>query len=99
MINSNFKIIYSKHAQKELQDAVKWYNKQKKGLGKELKVEVKKIVENILLNPNFASIKYDNTHVAACKIFPYSLHYEIDLNENLIRVISIFHNKRKPSWE
>jgi hypothetical protein len=98
MINSHFKIKFSKHAQKELQDAVIWYNKQRKGLGGELKAETKRVVEEMILNPTFASIKYDITHVVACKIFPYTLHYEIDLDSKIIRIISFFHTKRKPDW-
>ena len=98
MINSQFKIKYAKHAQKELQDAVRWYNKQKKGLGTQLKAEAKRVVEEMILNPTFASIKYDSTHVVACKIFPYTLHYEIDVNIKTIWIISFFHTKRKPNW-
>ncbi len=98
MINSHFKIIFSKYAQKELQEAVRWYNKQKKGLGGELKAEAKRVVEEMILNPTFASVKYDSIHVVACKIFPYTLHYEIDVNNKTIRIISFFHTKRKPDW-
>lgn len=98
MINSHFKIKYSKHAQKELQHAVRWYNKQKKSLGGELKTEAKRVVEDMILNPTFASIKYDVTHVVACKIFTFTLHYEIDVNIKTIRIISFFHTKRKPNW-
>ncbi len=53
MFNANLKLVYSSHAQKELQDAVTWYNKQKKGLGSELKVEIKKIINEIIFKSNF----------------------------------------------
>jgi hypothetical protein len=98
MINRNLKIKYSNLAQKELQEAVRWYNKQKKSLGGELKADVKNVVSDIILNPTFASVKYDSTLVVACKVFPYTLHYEIDLNLERINFISIFHTKRKPNW-
>jgi toxin ParE1/3/4 len=98
MINSNFSILYSKHAQKELQDAVQWYNKQRKGLGLELKIEIKRVVDNIITNPTFASIEYDQIRVASCKVFPFTVHYEIDIESNVVRIISIFHTKRNPFW-
>jgi hypothetical protein len=98
MINSNFKIVFSYHAQIELQQAVKWYNTQKKGLGGELKKEAKRTLGEIILNPTHASKKYDSTHVVACKTFPFTIHYEIDLKIKTIRVISFFHTKRNPNW-
>ena len=98
MINSNYKLKFSAQFKKELQEAVTWYNLQKKGLGKELKQEVERVVNDKMFNPTFASVKYDQVITVACKIFPYSIHYDIkDLNKT-IRMISFFHNKRKPDW-
>jgi hypothetical protein len=98
MINLKFKIVYSALSKVELQEAVIWYNRQKKDLGKKLKADVKNTVITIIQNPNFASIKYDIIHVAALKTFPYTIHYEIDFENKLIRIISIFHTSRKPKW-
>jgi plasmid stabilization system protein ParE len=99
MINLKFKIIYSALSKVELQEAVLWYNKQKKYSGKKLKADVKNTVGKIIQNPNFTSVKYDTTHVAALRTFPYTIHYEIDFDNKLIRIISIFHTSRKPKWE
>ncbi len=98
MINSNFKLKYLGQFKKELQHAVTWYNLQKKGLGSELKAEVESIVNDILYNPTFASVKYDQVITIASKIFPYSIHYDIKESNKTVRLISFFHNKRKPDW-
>ena len=98
MINSNYKLKFSGQFKKELQEAVSWYNLQKKGLGKELKVEVENIVADIVFNPTYASVKYDQVTTVACSIFPYSIHYDIKESNKTIRMISFFHNKRKPNW-
>jgi mRNA-degrading endonuclease RelE of RelBE toxin-antitoxin system len=77
---------------------VKWYNKIKKGLGKRLKNEIKEVEIHIKLNPTFASIKYKNVRTVACKIFPYRVHYEIDITNNKILITSIFHFSKEPNW-
>ncbi len=75
----------------DLREAYLWYNLQQKELGKRFIDDVKKTVASINLNPHFASVKFNNIRTAACKAFPYSIHYEIDKKESLIRIISIFH--------
>ena len=98
MIDSNYKLKFSQQFKKELQNAVSWYNLQRKGLGRELKTEVQLITNEILYNPTFASVKYDQVITVACKVFPYSIHYEIKESTKTVRIISFFHNKRKPTW-
>ena len=98
MINSNYTLKLSRQFKQEFQEAVIWYNLQKKGLGRELKVEVEKIVHDIMFNPTFASIKFDQVITVSCGIFPYSIHYDIKESNKSIRLISFFHNKRKPNW-
>jgi len=96
---SNFKVVFSKEAEKDLTEAIKWYNKIEKGLGAKLKQEVKEASNEIKRNPTFASIKYKNTRTVACKVFPYSIHYEIDVPNQTTRITSIFHFRRRPSWD
>ena len=98
MINNNYKLKFSRQFKEELQEAVNWYNLQKKGLGRELKAEVEKVVYDIVLNPTLASIKFDQVITVACGIFPYSVHYDIKESNKTSRIISFFHNKRKPNW-
>ena len=95
---SNYKIVFSAAALRDIKEAAAWYNEQQKGLGKRFREEVKTVIAAILQNPFFASIKYESIRTAACKIFPYSIHYELDEATNIIRVISVFHFSRKPHW-
>jgi hypothetical protein len=66
----NYKIIFSKGALKDLEEAKSWYNTQQKGLGKRLILDVKNTTGIIKRNPYFASVKFENIRTAACKIFP-----------------------------
>ena len=98
MMMSNYKIVFSSHALKDMKEAKQWYNAQQKGLGNRLVQDVKTVVEAIKQNPEFASIKFENIRTAACKTFPYSIHYEIDESNQLVRIVSVFHFSRKPYW-
>ncbi len=60
--------------------------------------DVKSGVSFIKQNPHFASVKFQNIRTAACKTFPYAIHYEIDEADNMISIVSVFHFSRKPYW-
>ena len=96
MMQGNFNVYYSEEAQADLLKAVKWYNGIDSTLGKRLKGEIKNVEKQILLNSAFASIKYRNIRTVACKVFPYSIHYEIDVDKSQILIISIFHFNKEP---
>lgn len=93
-----YKIIFSHRVLQDMHEARSWYNMQQKGLGKRFSEDIKKAVASIKQNPYFASVKFIGIRTAACKTFPYALHYEIDEANELVRIISIFHFSRKPYW-
>ena len=93
-----YKILFSSGALNDLKEAKHWYNSQQKKLGKRLIEDIKEATAAIKRNPYHASIKFENIRTTACKTFPYSLHYEIDEEYNLVRIVSIFHFSRKPFW-
>lgn len=93
-----YKVLFSAKALQDLNEARSWYNLQQKGLGKRLIEDVKSIVSSIKQNPRFASVKFETIRTAACKTFPYAIHYEIDESDNIIRIVSIFHFSRRPDW-
>lgn len=48
------------------------------------------------INP-FFRIRYKDIRALKLKKFPHSLYFVIDGNNNTIRVLSCFHNKRNPN--
>ena len=92
------RIVYSPGALLDLREARTWYNLQQKGLGIRFIHDVKKTIASIRINPHFASVKFNNIRTAACNAFPYSIHYEVDEDEKIVRIISIFHFSRRPYW-
>lgn len=98
MYNTISRIVYSHNASLEIKEAAGWYNKQRNGLGKYLRKDIKIVHDKIKNNPFFASALYNNIRSTSCKHFPYSLHYYIDEIRNQIVILSFFHHSRKPDW-
>lgn len=97
-MKKEYKVIFSPEALADLQDSIKWYNQQQKGLGKKLVVDVQQTTILIRNNPFYASLKYASFRVAYCKSFPYGIHYYIQEESKTVFVTSIFHFSRKPFW-
>src|ERR687886_202479 len=49
---------------------------------------VKAVISRIKLNPHFASVKFADIRTAACTTFPYAIHYEIDEEDRIVRIVS-----------
>ncbi len=97
-MKTNYTLIYSIRAIEDIKETSRWYEFQQKGLGKRFKGEVLNVISIIKQNPFFASVKYADIRTAACKIFPYAIHYEVEEENKIVRIISIFHFSRKPGW-
>ena len=91
-----YNVLFSSTTLHDLKEAKHWYNLQQKDLGLRLLKDIKEATAAIKLNPYHASVKFENIRATKCKIFPYSVHYEIDEANNLVRIVSIFHFSRKP---
>ena len=58
-MSKKFRVVYTSAAKEETRESKKWYNEQKKGLGKYFAREINIAIEKIRNNPEFASVKYD----------------------------------------
>jgi len=90
------KIEITEDAKNELDESVKWYEKRKKGLGKEFKNEVKKTIKSIEQNPEQNQKVSDNENIRRALIdrFPFFIFYYIQ--QTTIKIFSIFHTSRNP---
>ena len=90
----------STFAKADLSEASKWYEMQKKGLGKRFLMEMKKSFEMICNNPTGFQIYYDDNRVFFIRVFPYSIHYQYIAEKNEVQIKAIFHTSRNPAiWE
>ncbi|MWB95290.1 type II toxin-antitoxin system RelE/ParE family toxin [Flavobacterium sp. GA093] len=91
-----YKIIVSPRAQNEIINAMEFYTKQSLQAPNNFIIQLQKAYDVLAINP-FFRICYKEVRVITLRRFPYSLFYVVDENENSIRVLSCFHNKRNPA--
>ena len=89
------KIKIEPEARLDIQEAITWYNKKKRGLGKEFYKEVNLNFKLIREKPHF-EIRYDEVHCLPLKRFPYMIHYTYEKLRDLVTVRGVFHTSRNP---
>jgi hypothetical protein len=82
----------------DIADAVIYYNEKQKGLGKKFAMDVKATYTAIKRNPFFASVLYDDIRCAALKKFPFTIHYNIDIETKTIYILAVFNTWQEPFW-
>jgi plasmid stabilization system protein ParE len=90
------KVIFTKLAKLELQDAVAYYELELSGLGKRFKEDVKKAILRIVEYPNAWSIERNEVRKCLLHTFPYKILYSIE--EDHILIIAVAHQHRKPDY-
>jgi len=79
----------------DVQEGIKWYNEQQKGLGKRFHKEVKDYFRSLTINP-FYTIKYDNIRCLPLNVFPYTIHFSINETVKTIIVRAVFQTSQDP---
>jgi plasmid stabilization system protein ParE len=90
------KIIFSKLAKQELDDAVYFYELEFPGLGRGFKEEVRKAAIRIFDYPEAWSIERGEARKCLLHKFPYKLLYSIEKDHILI--LAVAHQHRKPDY-
>lgn len=80
-----------------MQEAYRWYENQKQGLGEEFLLELDQYYIKLQNHPQFFGKIKKNFRQAALRRFPYVIVYEIIKNE--VVVFAIFHTKRNPKFK
>jgi plasmid stabilization system protein ParE len=90
------KVVFSKYALQELNDAVRFYELEYHGLGRRFREEVKKAATRISEYPKAWSVERGEVRKCLLHKFPYKLLYSIE--EDHILVIAVAHQHRKPDY-
>ncbi|QXP83101.1 type II toxin-antitoxin system RelE/ParE family toxin [Methylococcus sp. ANG] len=90
------KVVFSKYAVQELNDAVSYYELQYEGLGRRFREEVKKAIRRMSEYPKAWSVERKDVRKYLLHKFPYKLLYSIE--EDHLFVIAIAHQHRKPDY-
>ena len=91
-------ITYAPDARAELLDAIRYYNRQRPGLGEEFRLEFIRVRELVVANPLRCAPDKLELRKALLQRFPYKLVHLIRQRD--IYVVAAAHNKRAPGyWE
>lgn len=90
----NYEVRFRPEAEKDVEDAAKWYENQRPGLGKEFLDKVSSTLENLARQPSMYPIVHRNIRRALTHKFPFGIFYIIE--ENLIIIIAVMHVSRNP---
>jgi plasmid stabilization system protein ParE len=88
-----FKIVIKPKAEKELLEALDWYNTKNINLAAELYNEISIVLDTIKENPNLFQKRYKTIRITFTKKFKYGIHYTLE--NNIIFVHAILHTSQK----
>jgi len=88
-----FKIIVSKKAQDEIENASDYYAEINVNLAFKFFNELTETYNKLELNPNY-QIKYKNYRAIPLKIFPFLLFYIVDEDNKVVKILSCFHTSK-----
>jgi plasmid stabilization system protein ParE len=86
--------IFRPAAAADVEDAYRWYETQRPGLGEEFLVAVSSVVESLVSYPELFPVVYRETRRVLLRRFPYSLYYRI-IDDQII-VVACMHGRRDP---
>ena len=94
----NLKLLIRPEAEADIEEAYRWYEKQRGGLGADFLLCLEDGLARIQRNPEMYPIVHKNVHRTLIHRFPYGIFYLIE--KNSIVVLSVFHGRRNPKrWE
>ena len=89
----DFKVMVSKKAQDEIENASDYYAEINRTLAFKFFSELTETYDKLTLNPNY-QIKHKNYRAIPLKIFPFLLFYIVDENNKTIKILSCFHTSQ-----
>ena len=90
------RVIFTRFARLELEDAVRYYDLEFAGLGRRFKEEVRKAVLRVAAYPRAWSKERGDVRKCLLHKFPFKLMYSLE--QDHILVIAVAHQHRKPDY-
>ena len=84
----------------DLEDAAKWYDDRRRGLGGEFLQECKAALDRIHERPEQGTVNPDGVRSVRLHRFPYVIHYRLERTTIVVFVFAIMFGGRDPSaWQ
>jgi toxin ParE1/3/4 len=88
-------VIFKPAARLEFEEAVVWYERERPGLGREFKLEVKLALKRALDNPGlFQRVRGRAQKIRLRRFKKYAIYFAI--KDDVFAVLSVFHASRHP---
>jgi toxin ParE1/3/4 len=82
----------------DVEDAYRWYEARRRGLGDEFLTAVSGVIEALMAYPESFPVVYRQTRCVNLRRFPYGLYYRI-VDDQII-VVAYMHGRRDPRrWQ
>ena len=90
-------VILHRSVQPEIDEAARWYEDQRAGLGREFLDSIDRVICDITANPARFGFAKADIREGAVHRFPYAIYYRV--LPNRIRLLAVQHTARDPaSW-
>ena len=94
----NYRLVIQPEAEADLDEAYRWYEKQRSGLGAEFIQRVEAVFERICETPELHAVVYKTVRQTLVKRFPYVVCYVFE--SACVDVVAVFHGHRDPTaWK
>ena len=91
------RVLFQPAAAAELDDAYRWYERERRGLGDEFLQASQSVIDRLAENPLAFPLVHRDKRRAVFRRFPYSLIFRIVGSD--VFVLACFHGKRSPrAW-
>nr|VFJ96960.1 MAG: Plasmid stabilization system protein ParE [Candidatus Kentron sp. H]VFJ97570.1 MAG: Plasmid stabilization system protein ParE [Candidatus Kentron sp. H]VFK03006.1 MAG: Plasmid stabilization system protein ParE [Candidatus Kentron sp. H] len=85
-------------AEADIEEAARWYERQRDGLGDEFLDEASTTLAAISDNPSLYPVVHGNIRRALIHRFPFGMYYRVE--EETIVVVAVMHGSRHPRrWQ
>lgn len=91
-----YSVIVSKRAQKEIENAVEYYQKDSETTPLVFIKKLENSSKFIAKSPFTQRVRYKNVRARKIKKFPYNIYFVINENNQQARVLACFYQKRNP---
>ena len=91
-------LVIQRVVKRDIASAIRWYDRQRRGLGDEFKAELETALHRLECGPPFAAPIYQDVRFAKLTRFPYVIYFR--QHSDRIEILAVLHGKRSPiTWQ
>lgn len=95
-----YRLLFSKEAENDVDEAVLWYEEQKKGLGQQFASRLEEALYLLETSPKLYAEIYKNVRSLMLKQFPYLVFFSVSDSAKEVHIFAVVHSSRNPAiWQ